>query len=52
MALLSGLFNIAQRFLGRGPEKDTLDRLPNEVLLDILNFLDVVDIIHLRRVCP
>ncbi|RDX40864.1 hypothetical protein OH76DRAFT_1459350 [Lentinus brumalis] len=50
MTLLSGVYNLAQRFLGRGPRKDCLDRLPNEVILDIFSLLSVVEIIRLRRV--
>ncbi|RPD62886.1 hypothetical protein L227DRAFT_646223 [Lentinus tigrinus ALCF2SS1-6] len=50
MTLLSELFNIANRFLGGGPRKDCLNRLPNEILLDIFGLLDIFDIIRLRRV--
>ena len=51
MSLLLGIFNIASRFLARSIRKDCLDRLPNDVLVDVVfTFLDVFDIIRLRRV--
>ncbi|RPD70942.1 hypothetical protein L226DRAFT_538549 [Lentinus tigrinus ALCF2SS1-7] len=50
MTLLSQLFSITHRFLGGGPRKDSLDRLPNAILLDIFSLLDVADVFGLRRV--
>ena len=51
MILLPGLLNVATRFLGRFMRKDCLDRLPNDVLVDVVfDYLDVCDIIRMRRV--
>ena len=51
MILLPGLLNVATRVLGRFMRKDCLDRLPNDVLVDVVfDYLDVCDIIRMRRV--
>ncbi|PIL35620.1 hypothetical protein GSI_02348 [Ganoderma sinense ZZ0214-1] len=51
MTLIPGLFNIASRFLGPSIRKDCLDRLPNDVLVDVVfTYLSVFDIIRMRRV--
>ncbi len=53
MSLPTGIFNIASRFLGRSIRKDCLDRLPNDLLVDVVfTYLDVFDIIRMRRVRP
>ncbi|TBU27946.1 hypothetical protein BD311DRAFT_759238 [Dichomitus squalens] len=51
MRVLPGIFNVATRFLGRAIRRDCLDRLPNDLLVDVLfDYLDVKDIIRMRRV--
>ena len=50
MSLSPGQFNTSDRFVGRTIAKDSLDRLPNDVLLDIFLYLDVYDILRLRKV--
>ncbi|KAI0641292.1 hypothetical protein C8Q79DRAFT_989779 [Trametes meyenii] len=50
MPILSSLTSLFSRFAGSSPRKDSLDRLPNDILLDgIMSYLDVVDIIRLRQ---
>ncbi|KAI0353984.1 hypothetical protein OH77DRAFT_1406108 [Trametes cingulata] len=52
MSGLRRLTNLFERFVGRKIRKDCLDRLPNDILLDIIisDYLDVLDIIRLRQV--
>ncbi|KAI0375985.1 hypothetical protein BV20DRAFT_960081 [Pilatotrama ljubarskyi] len=52
MAAIRRLTNLFDRFVGRKIRKDCLDRLPNDILLDVIisEYLDVVDIIRLRQV--
>lgn len=53
MPLPPGLFSIYARFLSRSTPKDSLDRLPNDVIVDfIFDYLDVIDIIRMRMVRP
>ena len=53
MPLPPGLFSIYTRFLSRSTPKDSLDRLPNDVIVDfIFDYLDVIDIIRMRMVRP
>ena len=51
MSLLPGLSYIYRRFLKSSIPKNSLDRLPNDIIVDgIFDYLDVDDIICVRMV--
>ncbi|KAI0765956.1 hypothetical protein BD413DRAFT_481651 [Trametes elegans] len=51
MLNIDGLSRLFTRFLGVSPRKDCIDRLSNDVLLnEIMSYLDIFDILRLRRV--
>ena len=54
MSLLLSPFNfIYARFLSQLSPNNSLDRIPSDVIVDVIfNYLDVIDIIRMRMVRP